>query len=74
MIPADSIQFLCAQAAVRYDHMTVTEQRLFLEAVMTVGPAREAELAARTLHALDEAAARQGELFEVFAATRIPQR
>jgi hypothetical protein len=43
--------------------MSPAEQRTFLTAVMTVADAREAELAARTLHALDEAEARQGELF-----------
>ena len=65
-----AIQFLCAQAAVRYEHMTLVEQRSFLCAVMIVAGAPEAELAARTLAALDEAEAKQGELFAVFAASR----
>ena len=63
MSDTDAIRYLCACAAVRYDHMPKYEQRTFLEAVMTVGPSVDAELAARTLAALDEAEARQGELF-----------
>jgi hypothetical protein len=43
--------------------MTPHEQRTFLTAVMVVAEPAEAELAARTLHALNDAEARQGELF-----------
>ena len=66
MTEAQAVQFLCVQASVRYEHMTRPEQRTFLEAVMTVAATPAAELAARTLHAMDEAEARQGELFACF--------
>lgn len=65
-----AIQFLCAQASVRYEHMTPIEKRTFLEAVMTLAEAPEAELAARTLHSLAEFEARQGELFSLFTKQR----
>ncbi len=63
-----AIVALCDLAFVRYAHMNAAEQRTFLEAVMCAGAEPEAGLAARMLAALDEAEARQGELFEVFQA------